>query len=235
MHLKGKTAIVTGAGRGIGQAIALALAGEGCNVVISARSTAQVEQAVMEIEKAGARALGITLDLSREANCNALIERAQEAFGTVDILINNAATHHIQSFLNTTTDVWDETMDINLRAPFLLCRKALNAMKEKHAGYIINVSSAVAYGPANRVMAYSVSKYALRALSDTLYQEALPYNVKVSTVYPGIVATQMVEGADLPGSPEQWMQPEDIACCVLFLLKQSDRMLVRDIYPTNMM
>jgi len=149
-------------------------------------------------------------------------------------LINNAAVHYVKTFLDTETDEWDTTMNVNLRTPFILSREVLRLMKERRSGYIINISSSVAFSAANRVMAYSVSKVALKGMSDALYQEAVKYGVKVSTIYPGIVNTKMVEGTDLPGGPDTWMNPGDISRCVLFLLGQSPQMLIRDLFPTNM-
>ena len=231
MQLKGKTAIVTGGGRGIGKAVVLDLAKEGCNVVLSSRSMDELESTVTEAKKSGAGALGLQLDLSRESNVSGLVDETVKQFGTVDILINNAGIIIPNRFMDITVEEWDSTMNINLRSAFLLSQKVLAVMAEKRSGYIINISSTVALGVPPRLASYGASKCGVMGLSQALYETAKEYGIKVSTVYPGITDTKMVRDINPPTKPEQWMLPEDISYCVMFLLKQSDRMIVKDIVP----
>lgn len=231
MILKGKTAIITGGGRGIGKAIALDLAKEGCNLIISSRNGEELRKTAEELKAFGADVLSIQLDLGMQDNILELVNESVKQFGTVDILINNAGIILPNQFLDITLEEWDATMNINLRSTFLLSQKVLGIMMEKRSGYIINISSTVALGVPPQLASYGVSKCGIVGLSQALYESAKEFGVKVSTVYPGITNTQMVRDLNPPTKEEQWMLPEDIAYCVMFLLKQSDRMIVKDIVP----
>jgi 3-oxoacyl-[acyl-carrier protein] reductase len=231
MNLKGKIAIITGAGRGIGRAIALDLAKEGCHLVVTSRSQAELASLVEEAKISGVSAIGLPLDLCLEENIQKLVDQTVARFGVIDILINNAGVLYPEPFLEATLENWDQTMSINLRSVFLLSQKALRLMKERHSGYIINISSVQALGVQPHVAAYGVSKCGMVGLSQALYEAAKEYGVKVSTVYPGITDTQMVRDLNPPTQPEQWMLPDDISYCILFLLKQSERMIVRELIP----
>jgi NAD(P)-dependent dehydrogenase (short-subunit alcohol dehydrogenase family) len=231
MELKGKVAIITGAGRGIGRSVALDLAKEGCNLVVTSRSQAELVSLVEEVKVSGAEAIGLPLDLCLEENVDKLVNQTVSKFGTIDILINNHGVLYPEPFLEATLEHWDHTMSTNLRSVFLLSQKVLNLMKERRCGYIINVASVVAFGVQTHATAYGVSKCGMVGLSQALYEAAKEYGVKVSTVYPGITDTKMVRDLNPPTKPEQWMLPEDISYCVLFLLKQSSRMIVKDVVP----
>lgn len=231
MILEGKTAIITGGGRGIGKAIALDIAKGGCNIVVSSRSKEELKEVVKEAESFGVKALGVDLDLSDEHNINNLVEETVQRFGSVDILINNAGIIIPKPFLEVTVEEWDITMNINLRSAFILSQKVLSVMKGKRSGYIINISSTVALGVPSQLAAYGASKCGIAGLSQALYEVGKEYGIKVSTVYPGITDTKMVRDINPPTNPEEWMLPEDISYCVMFLLKQSERMIVKDIVP----
>lgn len=231
MELKGKTAIVSGASRGIGREISLALAKQGCNLVVCARSLDKLTALKHEAEEYGVRCEAIAADLRNMEDIRRVIETAAAAFATVDILINNAGVIINDGILGVTEADWDATMDTNLKAQFFLAQGALRHMKEQGEGYIINISSTVALGAKPGVTSYSISKYGVTGMSEALYQEAKRYGVKVSTIYPGVTDTEMLRGQNMPCGPEQWMLPSDIADCALFLLKSSSRMIVRDIVP----
>ncbi len=231
MELKGRTAIVSGASRGIGREIALSLAKEGCNLVVCARSAEKLAALKQEAEGYGVRCEAVAVDLRSMDSIRAVIRTAVETFGSVDILVNNAGVIVNDGILGVTEQDWDMTMDVNLKAQFFLAQGALKHMKEKGEGYIINISSTVALGAKPGVTSYSVSKYGVMGMSEALYQEAKGYGIKVSTIYPGVTDTEMLRGQDMPCGPEQWMLPSDISDCVLFLLKSSSRMVVRDIVP----
>lgn len=231
MELKEKVAVITGAGRGIGRAIALDLAKEGCRLVVTSRTQAELVSLVEEATSSGVKAIGLPLDLCLEADIDKLLNQTIAKFGVIDILINNHGVLYPEPFLEATLEHWDHTMSTNLRSVFLLSQKTLRLMKERRSGYIINVSSTQALGVQPHVVAYGASKAGMVGLSQALYEVAKEYGVKVSTVYPGITDTKMVRDLHPPTKPEQWMLPEDISYCVLFLLKQSPRMIVRDIVP----
>ena len=231
MDLRGKLAIITGAGRGIGRALAVGLAEKGCKVVLAARTASQLEEVAQQIVAAGGESLAVPVDIGVAACVRELMRATLDRFGTVDILINHAAVLPATPFLDITEKEWDTTMAINLRAPFLLSQAALRVMKEKRSGYIINISSTAALEVPAAIATYGISKKGLIGMSEALYAVAREYGVKVSTIYPGLTDTEMLRGFNPAVDPSRWMQPEDIVGCIIFLLEQSDRVVVRDIVP----
>jgi 3-oxoacyl-[acyl-carrier protein] reductase len=231
MHLKGRTAIITGSGRGIGRATALDLAREGCQLVLTARSADELAAVKAEVERLGAQALALPLDLSQPDSPASLVERAVQTFGGIDILVNNAGFIQHNDILHATLEELDQTLAINLRAVFLLCQKALPYLCEKRSGYIINISSTAALNVGADLLTYGISKCGLDALSQSVYQTAKKFGVKVSTIYPGYTDTHMLRGLNVNTTPDQWMLPEDISNCILFLLKQSERVVIKDLVP----
>lgn len=229
MNLSQSVAIVTGAGRGIGKAVALDLAREKASVVVAARSRDEVDKTVGEIESLGARGLGLALDLSTEASQDALVEAALTRFGAVDILVNNAAVLFASTLMETSVREWDDTFALNLRAPFLLSQKVMRHMIPRKKGHIINISSTAALTPGTVSAAYAISKRGLEALTMVLREEGKKHGIRASTVYPGYTDTRMLREFNVPNIPDKRLLPEDISSCVLFLLKQNDRMEPGDI------
>jgi NAD(P)-dependent dehydrogenase (short-subunit alcohol dehydrogenase family) len=146
-------------------------------------------------------------------------------------LINNAAVLFASDILEVSGEEWDKTMDINLRSAFFLSQKVLKIMIEQKSGYIINISSTAALEVPPGIAAYGISKLAMTGMTQAMYEAGKEYGVKVSAIYPGMTDTEMLRGFDPPVAPDKWMKPEDISDCILFLLKQSDRMVVKDIIP----
>jgi 3-oxoacyl-[acyl-carrier protein] reductase len=234
MTLKGNAAIVTGGGRGIGRSIALALAREGCSVTVAARRAREVEEVAREIDGAGtgAQGLAVALDLAAEGSIERLVDETVARFGTVGILVNNAGVLNPHRVPDITPEEWDRTMAVNLRCAFLLGQRVLEIMVRAGRGYIVNVSSPAGLHVSSLLAAYGVAKAGVAALSQALFDEAKRHGVKVSTIYPGYVDTEMLRDFDGAGAPAStWAQPEDIAECVLFLLRQSDRVIVKDLMP----
>lgn len=231
MNLTGRVAIVTGASRGIGKEIALALANEGCSLVVCSRNSEQLFKLKAETESFGVQCEAVSTDLRQLDNIKKVVEIAVEKFSKIDILINNAGVITKDGIFGVTEEDWDLLMDINLKAQFFLSQCSLKEMIKNKEGYIINISSTVAFGAKPEVTSYSISKGAIVGLSEALYQEAKKHNVKVSTVYPGVTDTEMLRSQDMPCDSSQWMLPEDIAECVLFLLKTNKRMVIKDIVP----
>jgi len=231
MQLEGKVAVVTGASRGIGRTIAEKLAAKGCSVVLAARSRPELRAAETAIRAAGGKALSIAIDLTRPGAPPSVIDQAVAAFGTVDILVNNAAVLHTTPLLEVSEKEWDAVMSLNVKAPFLLSQAALRIMKERRSGYIVNISSTAALQVPQHLTTYGTSKKALIGLSEALYATAKEWGVKVSVIYPGMTDTEMLRSVGVTVPEEFWMKSEDIAACVLFLLEQSDRVVVRDLVP----
>lgn len=237
MDLKDKVAIVTGAGRGIGKAITLALAREGCSLAISSDIQKEIKEVGKLAEDTGIeKVFCYCADLAEEKNILSLVKKTVERFGTIDILVNNAGICIEKPLLELTTNDWDKTFNINVRAPFILSREVMSIMKEKKDGHIINISSAIVSGggPAADFVPYCASKHALMGLSKALYDESSKYgyNVMVSTIYPNMVKTLMTEdfkfSAEFPSY--KWIDPNEIAKTVIYILKESETSHIENLY-----
>ena len=188
MVLRGKVAIVTGAGRGIGRAIAIRFAAEGAAVALAARSEAELQSVAAEIERPGGRATPIVADVAREADCEKIVHEARKAFGPIDILVNNAAVFGpVQPVEKISAREWDETLTVNLRAPFLLSRLVLPEMYERKSGAILNITSIAAKAALQLNSPYAASKAGLIGLTHTLAAEAARKGVRVNALSPGPV------------------------------------------------
>lgn len=216
--LAGKVAIVTGASRGIGRAIATLFAAEGAAVVLAARDTKQLEEIARAISQAGGRALASPVDVADEASVAALFAETTKAFGPVDMLVNAAGAFARASLSEMTTATWDAVLNVNLRGTFLCCREAFRVMPPG-GGIIVNFSSLsgvpkVEKFPGNS--AYVTSKFGVAGLSEALALEGKPLNIRVVAVSPGAVDTEMLRAA----APhlKAGMTPEQMARIVLFLV-----------------
>jgi 3-oxoacyl-[acyl-carrier protein] reductase len=230
MNLKGKTAIITGAGRGIGKDISQMLAAEGCKVVIVSRTESELKSVESEIRQSGGCVLSIKADISKKDDIHKIVGMTMDQFGTIDVLVNNAGILYDTPFFDITEQEWDKTMDVNLKGAFLLSQAVMKIMVDRKSGHIINMSSTQVSGVSASLAAYGISKHGIVGLSQALRDEGKKSGIKVSTVYPGMTDTKMIERYRTTDDPK-WMLPEDIAYCVLFLLKQSERTNVRDIIP----
>jgi len=188
---RGRTAIVTGAGRNIGKAIAIELARQGANVVVNgSRDIAALEQTVEEIEAAGSRGLALIADVGSHDAVAAMAERAYEFFGSVDILVCNAAIRPHQSFLDISLEDWDRTLRTNLSSCFYLARSVLPMMTKRNWGRIINISGMDGYtGQTNRAHNV-VCKAGVHALAKALGQEFGPLGVTANVIAPGWIDTE---------------------------------------------
>ena len=187
-----QVAIVTGAGRGIGQAIALALAGEGASTVLVSRTLSEIEGTAAQVQTLGAQALAIQADVSNRDDVARVVDQAIQAFGTVDILVNNAGVQGpIGPLVENDADAWIQTVMINLVGTFLCCQAVLPVMIRQRRGRIINLSGGGATGPRPNFSAYAASKAAVVRLTETLAEEVKPYNIQVNAIAPGAAATRM--------------------------------------------
>ena len=194
MKLQDKVAIVTGAGRGIGKAIALSLAAEGAKVVVNySRSAEAAVQVVAEITEAGGEALAVQADVSDQAQVEALVKATQERFGRVDILVNNAGITRDKLILRMSVEDWDTVLNTNLRSAFLCVKAVAPLFVKQRGGVIVNVGSVIGKvggaGQAN----YSASKAGLVGLTKSLAKELGSRNVRVNAVAPGFIETEMTE------------------------------------------
>lgn len=188
MLLKGQVAIVTGAGRGIGRAIARKFAAEGASVVVSARSENEIQGVVAEIQDRGGRAAPVQADLAREADCKKVVDSARAAFGAIHILVNNAGIYGpVKPIEEIPLREWDEVMAVNLRAPLALSQLVLPEMYDRKSGSILNISSVAAKSPFEMSGAYSASKAGLIGLTRVMAAEGGRKGVRVNAICPGPV------------------------------------------------
>lgn len=228
--LTNKIALVTGAGRGIGRAISLALGTAGAHVVVAARTQAEIDAIAQEIEQAGGAASAWPVDLSSEVEIAALFEVIRQKFGRLDVLINNAGIGLFGPLADFSSADLDRLYAINVRGAFLCCQGALKLMIPQASGYIINISSVVGFKGYARQGGYTMTKHALMGLTKTLALEAQPHGIRVSVISPGGVNTPMIGDARPDLDRSTLLQPEDIARTVLFLLSLSDQAAVDEIY-----
>ena len=192
MTLKGKVALITGAGRGIGKAVANAYARAGANLALCARTASELDQTIAELRALKTGAEGWVCDVSLEEPVKKFVAEAQEKFGRIDVLVNNAGVM-TRPVPMTELDVkkWDYTMAVNLRGPFLVTQAVLPMMTKQKGGSIINVSSMIGRGAYANFLAYATSKWGLEGFTQTLAAEARSSNVRVNSVDPGYVATKL--------------------------------------------
>jgi 3-oxoacyl-[acyl-carrier protein] reductase len=194
MKLKGKVAVVTGAGRGIGKAIALAFAKEGADLTVVSRTLAEVEQTARQVKGFGVKALPLRVDVSRAEEVDSMIEETLQMFGKIDVLVNNAGIlGPVGLLVENDVKLWIETVHVNLIGTFLCCWAVLPHMMKRGSGKIINLSGGGAAYPKPRFSAYACSKAAVVRLTETLAEEVKDYNIQVNAIAPGIVKTRMVE------------------------------------------
>jgi NAD(P)-dependent dehydrogenase (short-subunit alcohol dehydrogenase family) len=232
MRLSGKTAIVTGARRGMGRAIALALAREGANVVVSDISQEDCQKVVDEIKKLGRKGLALKCDVSSSDEVENMVKRTVAEFGRVDILVNNAGILTFKPFLELTDEDWDKTLNVNLKGQFLCARAAGRVMINNKWGRIINIASISSGGCGIAfplIAHYTASKGGVTALTEALALELTPEGVNVNAICPGAIDTDMAKGTKESGQLAQVLaripkgrlgQPEEIASLAVFLASE---------------
>ena len=216
--LTGKTAIVTGGGSGIGEGIARALAAEGVNVVICGRREAALARVAGAIQSTGGTALAITGDVSRAEDVARIVRATAEAFGAIHFLVNNAGIDGPDAPIHDyPVQNWDEIIATNLRGPFLMSREVLPIMRQQREGHVIHISSEAGIEYYTESGAYTVSKFGLNTLGELIQRENQEHGIRVNTICPGMVVTEMSQ--DAPGlNRERCLFPEDIADLVLWLV-----------------
>jgi NAD(P)-dependent dehydrogenase (short-subunit alcohol dehydrogenase family) len=215
--IAGKVAIVTGGGSGIGRGIAIALARSGVHVAVCGRRVKSLEETIRSISEDGSDGFAIQADVSDEGEVENLIRQVLERYGRIDFLINNAGIDGGAPIHAHSIEEWDRVMAINLRGPFLAARAVLPGMRARGSGHIIQISSesGIEYYPGNG--AYGVAKHALNALGEFIQRENQDFNIRVDTICPGMVISEMTQD-DPDLNLERCLTPEDIADLVLWLL-----------------
>lgn len=227
--LTGMGAIVTGAGRGIGRNIALALAREGAYVTLAARTPSELEQVRLEIESFGGRAVCIPTDISSEPDVIRLVAGAAQHWGRLDIVVNNAGIGAFGPLEQAGTAQWDEVMAVNARGTFLMCREAIPHLRRQRPSYIINITSVVGVkGYVNQAL-YSASKHAVMGMSKALAKEVQKDGIRVHAICPGGVDTDMAGAARPDLDRSVLISPEDIADVALFLVTRRGNAVIDEI------
>ena len=234
--LAGKNALVTGAGKGIGRAIAIALAKEGVNVGLLARTESQLEEVAEEVRGNGVKASVVTADVSDINAVNAAVQQVQKELGAIDILINNAGIASFGKFLELEPEEWERNVKVNLFGVYYMTRAVLPQMIERKTGDIINISSTAGLRGAAVTSAYSASKFGLMGLTESLMQEVRKHNIRVSALTPSTVVTDMANSHNLvTGDPERVMHPDDLAEFIIAQLRLNRRVFVKEagMWSTN--
>ena len=233
MTLSGKTAVVTGASSGIGEATARQLADSGCNIVLAARREDRLERLAVEL---GEKVLPVSTDIADPADCAALVARTIERFGGLDILVNNAGLGFYGSIAEGDPEDWRTMFDVNVLGVLYVTRAAVRHMLENESGSVVFVSSIAGRRiPTPEATVYAATKHAVNAIAEGLRMDLTDKGIRSITVEPGLVRTEFPEGPD--SSAEEFyaskgytpLEAEDIANAVLYALEQPDRVSINEV------
>jgi len=237
--LEGKVSLVTGGSRGIGRAIALALADAGADVAVSSRKLPDLEAVADELQQKGVKSMAVASHIAKGEESRALVDRVKGEWGKIDILVNNAGTNpYYGPLLEVEEWAWDVTMNVNLKGPFLLSQVVAGVMKEQGGGSIINIASIMGIVPSELGI-YSVSKAGIIMLTQVLAREWGQYEIRVNAIAPGVVKTKLSEALwKDPAKGEEAAKskalgyigvPEDIAGAALFLASDASSYITGEV------
>lgn len=221
MRIQDSVTIITGAGRGVGRAIAQALAERGGRVVLNARSPSDLAEVSELVRSQGGAAEVVIGDIREEATAGQLAERATQSYGRIGALINNAGIGGYGAVEGLSLADWRATLDTNLTGTFLCSRAVLPAMRQQGSGHILMIASGAGKQGYANMAAYSASKFGLIGFAQALAQEVGDEGIKVATIAPGSILTGFGSRRPTPGA--RYLLPEDVAQAVLYLLEQSER------------
>jgi len=226
--LKGKTALITGAGRGIGRATAIALAKEGVHLGLVGLTSANLEKVAEEVKQYGINVSIATADVANNESVIKAVNHVTSELKQIDILINNAGTAKFGGFLDLSTEDWEKIIQVNLLGTYYVTKAVLPGMIERKSGDIINISSSAGQKGAPVTSAYSASKFAVLGLTESLMLEVRKHNIRVTALTPSTVATDLAIDTNLTdGNPEKVMQPEDLAEFMVAQLKLNSRVFIK--------
>ena len=236
-ELKGKMALITGGSRGIGKAIALALAEEGVNVAITGRNEEKLKAVVQEIEQKGVKSAYVVFDITSKTEVYGALEKLQKDFGKIDILVNNVGIAAFGGILEMEDEKWEEIVKTNLFGAYYVVKAVVPSMVERKTGDIINISSTAGLKGNAMTSAYSASKFGLIGMSESMMLELRKQNIRVTTLMPSTIASDMSKEVlkITDGNPEKVLQPEDFAELVVDLLKLNKRAMLASasLWSTN--
>ncbi|QMT18219.1 3-ketoacyl-ACP reductase [Planococcus maritimus] len=234
--IKGKTAIITGGGRGIGRAIAIALANEGVNVGLIGLNQENLDKVSVELQDANVKVATASADVTDLVAIEQATEKLKNELGAIDILINNAGTGKFGGFMELSPEEWKNIVDVNLMGVYNATRAVLPGMIEQSSGDIINISSTAGQKGAPVTSAYSSSKFAVMGLTESLALEVRKHNIRVTAMTPSTVVTDLAHESNLiTGDAEKVMHPEDLADLIVASLKLHPRVFVKSagLWSTN--
>lgn len=223
MPLRGRTAIVTGAGRGIGRAIARRLAASGASVAVASRTAEQLHETQKCIERDGGRVLSVVADVAQESDVERLFAETKEVLGPAQILVNNAGIAPLAKIEEMEPSMFDAIVRTNIRSVYLCTRAAWEGMASRGEGAIVNIASVAAYDPFPGLAAYGAAKAFVTTYTRALAEEGRPHGIRVFGVAPGAVETVMLRGAFPDFPDDQVLQPDDVASLVELLLMPGAR------------
>jgi 3-oxoacyl-[acyl-carrier protein] reductase len=237
-NIKGQTALITGAGKGLGKAIARELAKEGVNLGLISRTEADLQALAEELKSLNPeiKVAYQAADISNNAQVVSSVDAIKQELGSINILVNNAGVGKFGKFLDLTVEEWEDIVKINVFGAYYLTRAVLPEMKERRSGDIVNISSSAGLKGAPLTSAYSASKFGLIGMSESLMQEVRKDNIRVFTMTPSTISTDMAKNLNLTdGNPDTTLQPEDFAELLVGHLKLPRRALVKDVslWSTN--
>ncbi|MBK8596068.1 MAG: SDR family NAD(P)-dependent oxidoreductase [Holophagales bacterium] len=235
MELKDAVALVTGAGRGIGRAVALALAGEGAHVALMGLTPGHLLAVEKEVTALGVKCTVLPGDVSDEGSVSRCVAAAEQQLGPIDILVNNAGVYTHGPVDRLDALVFDHTLAVNLRGPFLMSRAILPGMKSRRRGHVVNVASTAARRGFAGGAAYCASKFGLAGLSEAMLHDVRKFDVRVTCILPSTVATDMARRGDFLKDAGKAIRPEDVAQAIVGLLKLDVRVLPTslELWQTN--
>jgi 3-oxoacyl-[acyl-carrier protein] reductase len=233
MGLKGKTAVVTGASRGIGKSIAEAFAKQGAKLVLSARSAERLHKFNEELRSKGVESVAVVADMASESEIKSLVRTAFESFGRIDVLVNNAGFGTFKPVWEMTTEEYDKLFNVNMRGTFIASREVLRYMMEQNDGVIINIASLAGKNAVENGAVYAATKWAMLGFSRSLMLEVRKYNIRVITICPGSVDTDFSFGHS--PNRDKILKPEDVAEAAVLAASLPVRAMMSeiDLRPTN--
>lgn len=228
MRLSGKTAVIVGAGRGIGRATAIALAKEGANIVLAAPEMNQIESVAAEVRALGREALVCKTDIRFKQEVEFMANAAIDRFGSVEVLVNSGGVAVHNAIPNIREEDWDLTMAVNLKGTFLCTQAFFQHMCDRRQGHIVNIVSRAGKVASAKFGAYAASKFGALGFTQTTDAEGLPYNVKATAICPGAAATQQ-RAENHEDDESKLLQPEDVADYVAFIVTRPERVYIGEV------
>jgi NADP-dependent 3-hydroxy acid dehydrogenase YdfG len=236
-NIRGKAVVITGGSSGLGEAAARLLSAQGASVALGARRHDRIQSLAAELGRDGGKAIAVTTDVTRREEVQRLVDKAVEAFGRIDVMINNAGLMPQSLLERLKIDEWDQMIDVNIKGVLYGIAAALPHMKQRKAGHFINVSSVAGHRIGPGFAVYSATKFAVRALSEGLRQEVKPYNIRTTVISPGAVATELPNTVSDPDAAdslrrfykETAIPAESFARAVAFAIGQPEDVDVNEI------